>query len=162
MPPAPWTPPMPPSCANTSPPDARNVRGYLAEAQATARPPPPAPRSRRPTSGIEAIDSRPRQMLRPESSAPMRIGGWDRIVLPSAIAAVLAVAVTLLVVKQFWPVNVRSPEDREDHRRTAGPIASRRGSACRGPAIPQGNEVRPVDRLRTTRRRRTRLPRYQR
>jgi anti-sigma-K factor RskA len=47
-----------------------------------------------------------------DGSAPMRIGGWDRVVLPAAIAAVLAVAVTLLVVRQFWPVNVRSPEDQ--------------------------------------------------
>jgi hypothetical protein len=43
----------------------------------------------------------------------MRIGNWDRIVLPAAIAAVLAVALTLLVVKQFSPVNVHSPDDQK-------------------------------------------------
>jgi hypothetical protein len=33
--------------------------------------------------------------------------------MPAAIAAVLAVAITLLVVKQFWPANIRSPEDQK-------------------------------------------------
>ena len=43
---------------------------------------------------------------------PMRIGSWDRIVLSAAIAAVLAVAVTLALVNQLWPRNQSAPEDR--------------------------------------------------
>lgn len=36
---------------------------------------------------------------------PMRSTSWDRIVLPSAIAAVVAVAITLFVVRQVTPQN---------------------------------------------------------
>jgi len=86
--------------------------GYLAEAEATLallplqleiHPTPPLLK--------QAILNRARAHA--PQSAPMRIGGYDRIVLPAAIAAVLAVAVTLLVVRQFWPVNIRSPEDQK-------------------------------------------------
>jgi anti-sigma-K factor RskA len=43
---------------------------------------------------------------------PMRIGNWDRVVLSAAIAAVLAVAVTLGVVNRVWPRNQTAPADR--------------------------------------------------
>jgi Anti-sigma-K factor rskA len=43
---------------------------------------------------------------------PMRIGSWDRVVLSAAIAAVLAVAVTLALVNQLWPRNQSAPADR--------------------------------------------------
>jgi anti-sigma-K factor RskA len=47
-----------------------------------------------------------------DRTRPMRIGSWDRIVLPAAIAAVLAVAVTLALVNQFWPRNQSATADR--------------------------------------------------
>jgi anti-sigma-K factor RskA len=42
----------------------------------------------------------------------MRIGSWDRVVLSAAIAAVLAVGVTLALVNQLWPRNQSAPSDR--------------------------------------------------
>ena len=74
----------------------------------------------------------------PRDSAPMRIGGWDRIVLPAAIAAVLAVAVTLLVVKQFWPVNVRSPEDQKTIADLQGQLLRLEGQLAEGPQSLKG------------------------
>lgn len=44
---------------------------------------------------------------------PVRTNRWDRIVMPAAIAAVLAVAVTLLVVRQLLPANTSSTADQE-------------------------------------------------
>jgi anti-sigma-K factor RskA len=41
----------------------------------------------------------------------IRIGSWDRVVLSAAIAAVLAVAVTLALVNQLWPRNQSAPSD---------------------------------------------------
>ena len=92
--------------------------GYLAEAEATLALLPLSLESKKVPPGLKqkildrARADVPREISR-QKSAPMRIGGWDRIVLPAAIAAVLAVALTLLVVKQFWPVNVHSPEDQK-------------------------------------------------
>lgn len=54
-----------------------------------------------------------RQISQQPQNAGMKIGAWDRFVLPAAIAAVLAVAVTLLVVRQFMPVNVHAPDDQQ-------------------------------------------------
>ena len=112
MPPASWTPPRQPSCGQHLAADARNARAL------SPKPKPPF-RSFRCNWNLanrhalkQSILNRVRAEATPRKSAPMRIGGWDRIVLPAAVAAVLAVAVTLLVVKQFWPVNVRSPEDQ--------------------------------------------------
>jgi hypothetical protein len=42
---------------------------------------------------------------------PMRIG-WDRAILSAAIAAVLAVAVTLGLVNKLWPRNQTAPADQ--------------------------------------------------
>jgi anti-sigma-K factor RskA len=88
--------------------------GYLAETETALALLPLQLESRQPGSLLkQTILNRARAHHASGESAPMRIGGWDRIVLPAAIAAVLAVAVTLLIVKQFWPVNVRSPEDQK-------------------------------------------------
>lgn len=80
--------------------------GYLAEAQATLA---MLPLSLQPAQPPRELKNKILSEIRRQSR--MRIGGWDRIVLPAAVAAVLAVAVTLLVVKQFRPVNSRSPGD---------------------------------------------------
>jgi anti-sigma-K factor RskA len=78
--------------------------GYLTEAEATLallgqtlapQNPPPLLK--------QAILNRAKQESRKSGSTNMRIGGWDRIVLPAAVAAVLAVAVTLFAVRQFAP-----------------------------------------------------------
>ena len=98
--------------------------GYLAEAEAALAMLPLTLKAQRVPAALRQTildrargdstgrESSEREPLGRESS-PMRIGGWDRVVLPGAIAAVLAVAITLLVVKQFWPVNVRSAEDQK-------------------------------------------------
>jgi anti-sigma-K factor RskA len=88
--------------------------GYLAEAQATVAHLPLQLEPRQPAPLLkQTILNRARTHGTSGESVPMRIGGWDRIVLPAAIAAVLAVAVTLLVVKQFRPASVRSAEDQK-------------------------------------------------
>jgi anti-sigma-K factor RskA len=84
--------------------------GYLAEAQNNlAMMPLALPSTPLPAGLKQKILNRAIAEARSQSN-PMRIG-WDRIVLPSAIAAVLAVAITLLVVRQFTPSNIHSPED---------------------------------------------------
>jgi anti-sigma-K factor RskA len=80
--------------------------GYLAEAEATLAMLP---------LGLEAEEPSPllRQVIlnkvksQTRSAAP---SGWDRIVTSAAIAAVVAVAMTLLVVRQLWP-SAHSPDD---------------------------------------------------
>ncbi len=47
-----------------------------------------------------------------QAQPSMRIGNWDRMVLSAAIAAVLAVAVTLGLVNHLWPRNQSVPADR--------------------------------------------------
>jgi anti-sigma-K factor RskA len=81
--------------------------GYYAEAEAvlgllplSLPPQSPSPVLR------QSVLNRARSAIGP---GPMRI--WDRMVLSAAIAAVLAVAVTLAVVNQFWPRNKASPVD---------------------------------------------------
>ena len=90
--------------------------GYLAEAEATLallgqtlppQLPPPLLR--------QAILNRAKQESRKSGSPNMRIGGWDRIVLPAAVAAVLAVAVTLFAVRQFASPIRPATDDSEDH-----------------------------------------------
>jgi anti-sigma-K factor RskA len=80
--------------------------GYRAQAEAVLAMLPLSLSPVDPPAGLkEKILSEARRQSR------MKIGSWDRIVLPAAVAAVLAVAVTLMVVKQFWPTNVHSPDD---------------------------------------------------
>jgi anti-sigma-K factor RskA len=86
--------------------------GYLAEAEAAlALLGQSLPQQTPPPLLKQAILNRAKQEAHKPQSAPMRIGGWDRVILPAAIAAVLAVAVTLFVVRQLMPVNPHNPED---------------------------------------------------
>lgn len=99
--------------------------GYLAEAEATLAILPLHLEARQPSPGLKQnILSRARAEAPRQESSSMRIGGWDRVVLPAAIAAVLAVAVTLLVVRQFWPVNVHSPDDQKTIADLQGQLGS--------------------------------------
>ena len=78
--------------------------GYLAEAESTLALLANGLQPENPPALLrQAILNRAKDESRKLVSAPMRIGGWDRIVLPAAVAAVLAVAVTLFAVKQFMP-----------------------------------------------------------
>jgi anti-sigma-K factor RskA len=77
---------------------------YYAEAEATlAMLPLTLPQQAPPARLRQAILDR---------TKPMRIGNWDRVILSAAIAAVLAVAITLGVVNQIWPRNQSTPADR--------------------------------------------------
>jgi anti-sigma-K factor RskA len=85
--------------------------GYLTEAEATLallgqsldqQTPPPLLK--------QAILNRAKQESRKSATGATNPGRWDRIVLPAAVAAVLAVAVTLFCVKQFMPVH-KAPVD---------------------------------------------------
>jgi len=88
--------------------------GYLAEAEAMLALLPMTLDFRWPPIGLkQTILSRAKTQSPAAEYSPMRIGGWDRIILPAAVAAVLAVALTLLVVKQFQPASVRSPQDQK-------------------------------------------------
>ena len=81
--------------------------GYLAEAQATLAMFPLALPAAQPPASLKS-----KILSEIHRESRMRIGGWDRIVRPAAVAAVLAVAVTLLTVRQFWPnPNPHSPGD---------------------------------------------------
>jgi anti-sigma-K factor RskA len=80
--------------------------GFLAQTEATlAQLALSLPAAQLPAGLKEKILAEARRQSR------MKIGPWDRIVIPAAVAAVLAVAVTLMVVKQFWPTSVHSPDD---------------------------------------------------
>jgi anti-sigma-K factor RskA len=88
--------------------------GVFAEAEATLALVPLHLDPRHPGDALkQSILNRARSMPAHAEPAPMRIGSWDRIVLPAAIAAVLAVALTLLVVKQLLLPDVRSAEDQK-------------------------------------------------
>jgi anti-sigma-K factor RskA len=113
--------------------------GTFAEAEATIALLPLQLEPRQPGALLkQSILNRARAETAPRESAPMRIGGWDRIVLPAAIAAVLAVAITLLVVKQFWPVNVRSPEDQKTIAQLQGQLHLLEAQLAEGPQSLKG------------------------
>lgn len=90
--------------------------GYRAAAEATLAQlwlglehssPPPAIRKR-------LMDRIANEALVSERSAPRRRGDWERIVLPAAIAALLAVAITLLAVRHFTPPRPAGGPDQRD------------------------------------------------
>jgi anti-sigma-K factor RskA len=113
--------------------------GTFAEAEATIALLPLQLEPRQPGALLkQSILNRARAESAPRESAPMRIGGWDRIVLPAAIAAVLAVAVTLLVVKQFWPASGRSPEDQNTIAQLQGQLHLLEAQLAEGPQSLKG------------------------
>jgi anti-sigma-K factor RskA len=80
--------------------------GYLAEAEAALALlgqglPPQAPPPLLKQAILNRVKSESQTSSAKSAPAAMRIGGWDRVVLPAAIAAVLAVAVTLISVKML-------------------------------------------------------------
>jgi anti-sigma-K factor RskA len=82
--------------------------GYLAEAEATlALLGQSLPQQTPPPLLKQAILNRAKTEARKSNPEPasMRISSWDRIVLPAAVAAVLAVAITLFAVHQIIPAN---------------------------------------------------------
>lgn len=86
--------------------------GALAEAQATLALLPLQLDPHKTPDGLkQSILSRARSEPSAVDSLPMRLANWDRIILPAAIAAVLAVAATLFVVRQFLPGDVHSAAD---------------------------------------------------
>jgi anti-sigma-K factor RskA len=85
--------------------------GYLAEAEAAlALLGQSLPQQIPPPLLKQAILNHAKLEARRSQPAP-RATSWDRVVLPAAIAAVLAVAVTLFGVRQLMPVNPHDPED---------------------------------------------------
>jgi anti-sigma-K factor RskA len=92
--------------------------GYLAEAEAALALLPHGIGYKQAPAGLKDKILRQARAELPSASgaesATMRISSWDRVVLPAAIAAVLAVAVTLLVVRQVMPTaGGRSPDDQK-------------------------------------------------
>ena len=86
--------------------------GYLAEAEATLAMVGQSLDQQTPPALLkQAILNRAKQESRKPATRAAGAGSWDRIVLPAAVAAVLAVAVTLFCVKQFMPVPKQPVDD---------------------------------------------------
>lgn len=89
--------------------------GHRAQAEATlaqlwlavAHPSPPSPVRRR---LLERVAKEPVG----SAGVPRRIGEWERMILPAAIAAILAVAITLLAVRRFTPPRPAGGPDQRD------------------------------------------------